>query len=64
MIDTLYKNEMLSKELTEVLDIKEKTDKRLKEANKETAEFETYEKKIIALSVLMCIDKLSRYFKY
>lgn len=44
---------MLSKELAEVVDIKEKIDKQLIEANKETVEIETCKKKIIALSVFM-----------
>lgn len=51
LTDVFYKNEMLSKELTGVLDIKEKTDKQLIEANKKAVEVETYKKKTIALLV-------------
>lgn len=43
---------MLDKELTRILDIKEKTDEKLIEAYKEIAEFETYKKKINVLSVI------------
>lgn len=42
---------MLDKELTRILDIKEKTDEKLIEAYKEIAEFETYKKERNILSV-------------
>lgn len=44
---------MLREELTKALDIKEKTDDKLIDANKEIVEFETYKKKIIASSVII-----------
>lgn len=50
---------MLDKELTRILDIKEKTDVQLIEAYTEIAKFETYKKKLIVLSVFIQIDKLS-----
>lgn len=44
-------NELLEKELTRVLDIKEETDQKLIEAYQQISEFENYKNKITCLLV-------------
>lgn len=53
LAEVLHTNEMLEKELTRILDIKENTDAKLIEAYRKITEFEAYKKKIIVLSVFI-----------